>query len=290
VRRSCLFVLYWVVRHQAERQGALLTPDDFAPVKPAQLQLPGADLSGANLADMNLSGARLTEADVTGADLTGADLTGAVIRAAKLRGARLRAARLREVKAYRADLTGADLRLADLTGADLSESCLASANLVGAMLTRATLDRADLTLARLKGAKIEEQALRHARGHWLSSLDPWPDDLDPVPQSGHGAWVTAVAFSPDGRLLATGSTDRTARLWEVESGSWIGALVSAEPGEWVVLLPDKTFDGTRVGLALLSYTEGLVNYAAEDVADLFHSPERVAAHFASRVARRASTR
>ena len=35
---------------------------------------------------------------------------------------------------------------------------------------------------------------------------------------GHTAYVDAIVFSPDGATLASRSTDRTVRLWEVASG------------------------------------------------------------------------
>jgi WD40 repeat protein len=51
---------------------------------------------------------------------------------------------------------------------------------------------------------------------------------------GHKDWVTAVAFSPDGRWLASGSLDKSARLWNIADGSMLRTMPSYD--SWILSL------------------------------------------------------
>jgi WD40 repeat protein len=62
--------------------------------------------------------------------------------------------------------------------------------------------------------------------------------LSAVQLLGHARPVTEVAFSPDGRLLATASQDQTARIWEVATGHEHSRIAHDSPVTGVAFSPD----------------------------------------------------
>ncbi len=67
----------------------------------------------------------------------------------------------------------------------------------------------------------------------------------PLVLAGHTALIPTLAFSPKGRLLASGSHDKSARLWDLETGRAIHVLDHPGGVEGVAFTPD----GDRLGTA-----------------------------------------
>ena len=53
--------------------------------------------------------------------------------------------------------------------------------------------------------------------------------------------MTAVAFSPDGTLIATASADGTAVIWDTDTGAPLVMLIALSTGGYATLLADGTY-------------------------------------------------
>jgi len=59
---------------------------------------------------------------------------------------------------------------------------------------------------------------------------------------GHTSEVTSVVFSPDSRVLFSGSWDGTVRVWDIEKGHPLAVLYAFGKDQWVVVDPEGRFD------------------------------------------------
>jgi len=59
---------------------------------------------------------------------------------------------------------------------------------------------------------------------------------------GHAGAIRTTAFSPNNRILASGSDDTTVKLWDIEKGKELATISTLDKKKWVIYTPAGQFD------------------------------------------------
>ena len=206
---------------------------------------PAAALAGADLSELNLAGLQAPAIDLQGArlvatNLSQANLLGALLQSANLTQAVLTEANLSQAQLQNTDATECIAARALFICASAQKSTWFEAQMQASNLVDSDFTDADLRLAQLAG--VTGQPVLHnallfgatapgATGlaHTTPQLTrPALTRLQLARSAHHFGTVRALAYSPDGRTLASGGDDKVVGVWDARSGKALKWLESQQ--------------------------------------------------------------
>ncbi|KAG0267579.1 hypothetical protein BGZ95_002818, partial [Linnemannia exigua] len=205
-----IFLLDVVVTSKKDSGVSIAAANAISILVKAGVQFNGADLSGVKIPGANLRCGQFDCVDLRGADLTGANLSKAWLRKANLSGALMGGVEFEE--------------LPYLEGSQGIKSCVFSVDgkLLFVCSHQNSVDVYDTTTWELKTTLLNKSAIaispsgkEFANATLHNHVDLVNVEAGEVERvlSGHEDSIESICYSPHGPLIATGSKDKTVRIW-----------------------------------------------------------------------------